>query len=584
MRCTTYLIMAVLICIPLNLSPLQAAATFPAAAPAAAESLTEDPVASDPVTEFLRHRLETLGSPGELEAGGEILLATELLLELYEARAYTTLWLQDRQPVQAALALPEAIRNARNEGLRPEDYHLEALERALTRVMSADGEFEARLFVDLELLATDAFLTLARHFADGKVDPLAIDTRWFVPATDTSLLPHLDAALTAENVSVQAALDDLLPTHPAYAALRERLALQRALRDTESWTIVDAGPALRRGDSGVRVNALARRLAELGDIETAWAEGDRFDAVIEAGVLRFQRRHGLEADGVVGAQTLGALNVSPAARINQLKVNMERWRWLPRDLGPEYVLVNIASFQMSVHADSEEVLRQPVVVGRPFRMTPVFSHRMTYLVLNPSWEVPTRLAAQDQLPLIRRDAGYLEQMGFTVLRGWGANETEVDPSTVDWMAVNPRAFPFRLRQRPGPLNALGQVKFMFPNAHNVYLHDTPARGAFAAADRALSSGCIRLSDPMALVDWLLVQRGPTATLSPERISSILESGQETTVRLRRPMPVHLLYWTAWVEDDQQVHYTRDVYQRDGAVLDALLGTAPAASAPETSLL
>ena len=570
MHYSSYLIRALLIGISLCLLPSPGEAT--------------DPVATDPVAEFLRHRLEAVGQPGELEAAGQLLLATELLQELYEARAYGTLWLRDRRPLQAVLELPDAIRSARDEGLRPEDYHLEALEQALTRVLSADGDLDPQLYVDLELLASDAFLTLARHFADGKVDPVAIDPKWFVPAAATSLLPHLDAALQSENVSVKTVLQRLLPTHSAYAALRERLAMQRALRDTASWSFIDAGPALRNGDSGSRVNALAHRLAELSDIEPAWADDDRFDAVVEAAVQRFQRRHGLDADGVVGAQTLAALNVSPAARIDQLKVNMERWRWLPRNLGPEYLLVNIASFEMSVHADGAEILRQPVVVGRPYRMTPVFSHRMTYLVLNPSWEVPPRLAAQDQLPLIRRDPAYLEQMGFTVLRGWGADEERIDPGTVDWMTVNPRAFPFRLRQQPGPLNALGQVKFMFPNAHNVYLHDTPSRGAFASADRAVSSGCIRLSDPMALVDWLLVRRGPVATLTPERISAIIESGQETTVRLPRALPVHLLYWTAWAEDDQVVHYTRDVYRRDGAVLEALLGTVPAATTPEPSII
>ncbi len=541
---------------------------------------TAVPVATDPVAESLRHRLETLGQAGELEAGGQVLLATELLQDLYEARSYATLWLQDRRPLtEALMQLPDAIRSARDEGLRPEDYHLDALEQSLSRVLSSNGDLEPRHYVDLELLASDAFLTLARHFADGKVDPLVIDPKWFVQATDTSLLPHLYAALKAENVPVKAALERLLPTHHTYVALRARLAMQRALRDSESWTIVDPGPALRRGDSGVRVNALARRLAELGDIATAWANGDAFDTAVEVAVQRFQRRHGLNADGVVGARTLAELNVSPEQRIDQLKVNLERWRWLPRDLGPEYLMVNIASFEMSVHAEGTEVLRQPVAVGLPFRMTPVFSHRMTYLVLNPSWEVPPRLAAQDHLPLIRKDPSYLEQMGFTVLKGWGSAEEEIDPANVDWLAVTPRAFPFRLRQKPGPLNALGQVKFMFPNVHNVYLHDTPARGVFAHADRAISSGCIRLSDPMALVDWLLVRRPAVATLDPDQIRAIIDSGRETTVRLSRPLPVHLLYWTAWIEDDDVVHYAEDVYRRDGAVLEALLGAAPAVSTP-----
>lgn len=528
----------------------------------------------DPVSERLRHRLETLSAPGELEAAGRQLFAAALLQELYEARGYATLWLADGRPVAALRELPEALATAHEEGLNPEDYHLAALERALEVFDAEDEVPEPRLAVDLELLASDAFLTLARHFAHGKVDPTRIDPSWFLTPRDTDLLPILDATLRGELGSVREATQGLLPAYPAYAALRDRLALQRRLDAGNDWTPIPSGPALRDGDSGERVAALVDRLAKLGDLETAWAENGRFDSIVGDAVRRFQQRHGLDADGIVGPRTLTALNVSPQERSAQIQVNMERWRWLPSDLGNEYVLVNIARFQMSVHADGEEVFRQPVVVGRPYRRTPVFSHRMTYLVLNPSWEVPPRLAAQDQLPQIRRDPEYLERMGFDVLQGWGANEQRIDPATVDWGSVSARAFPYRLRQRPGPLNALGQVKFMFPNPHNVYLHDTPQRGAFASADRALSSGCIRLSDPMALTEWLLTGPGRPVVRTEAQIAAILESGVETTVRLRTPMPVHLLYWTAWVEGDGRVHYTADIYQRDAPVLEALRQPPP----------
>lgn len=531
----------------------------------AAESWATD---SDDSREALRQRLEWVDADAEIVVNGRILLASRLLQQFYEARHYDTLWLQEGRPRRAVLELPAAIRRAREEGLRPEDYHLLALEQLLTQLAS-DDDATPRLMADVELLASDAFLTLARHYADGKVNPLDIDPAWFMPATETNLLPLLDNALQEDAPPVGDMLRALLPAYPAYAALRERLALQRSLRDDADFVPLQAGPALRQGDSGPRVEALAARLAALGDLQTAWGEGDRFDAVLDAAVRSFQRRHGLDADGVVGPRTLAALNVSPQQRIEQLRVNMERWRWLPEDLGSEYILVNIASFEMTVQAGDDTVMRQPVVVGRPYRRTPVFSHRMTYLVLNPSWEVPPRLAVQDQLPLIRQNPEYLDTMGFTVLQGWGANEVRVDPADIDWQALGPRRFPYRLRQQPGPLNALGRVKFMFPNPHNVYLHDTPQRGAFASADRALSSGCIRLSDPMAMVTWLLVERPTTPVLAQERIDAILEGERETTVRLHRPLPIHLLYWTAWVENDGRVHYTADIYQRDGAVLEAL---------------
>ncbi len=540
--------------------------------------------ANDPVGERLRHRLESVIEPMSLEAAGQTLFTTSLLRELYEARGFQTLWLDEGRPLPALAELPEAIAGAHEEGLNPQDYHLEALQAVMAEFEASGSDLPPRYVVDLELLATDAFLTLAKHYADGKVDPTRIDPSWFLSPRDTDLLPILDATLRGDLGSVIEATRGLLPSQPAYGALRDRLALQREFDASGEWTRVPPGPTLRRGDRGERVEALTRRLAELGDLETAWAENGSFDAIVEDAARRFQTRHGLEPDAVVGPRTLAALNVSPAERIAQLQVNMERWRWLPPDLGTEYILVNIASFSMSVHADGEEVFRQPVVVGRPYRRTPVFSHRMTYLVLNPSWEVPPRLAAQDQLPLIRRDPEHLERMGFDVLRGWGAAEERIDPATVDWLSVSASRFPFRLRQRPGPLNALGQVKFMFPNQHNVYLHDTPARGTFASADRALSSGCIRLSDPMALTEWLLARPGRPPIRTPQQIAAILESGVETTVRLRTPVPVHLLYWTAWVESDGRVHYTGDIYQRDGAVLEALLLPPPSQNPTNGSVM
>ncbi|MCH8544901.1 MAG: L,D-transpeptidase family protein [Alcanivorax sp.] len=531
------------------------------------------------VAERIRHRLEVLQAPGELEAGGERLYTAAVLQDFYEARGYRPIWFDDATPRAALAGLPAAIAAAHNEGLLPAHYHLAALETVLAELASRPAtQRDSRVVTDAELLASDAFLLLAKHYADGKVDPGQVDPGWFLGREDTVLVPALEQAARGDVGAPASMLAALLPPQPAYAALRERLALQRALLSGE-WTPVAQGPTLREGDSDERIEQLRRRLTELADLPEdavpAQAEAlTHFDAPLAAAVRRFQRRHGLEADAVVGARTLEALNVPPEARIEQLRVNMERWRWLPADLGNEHILVNIAGFFMSVMADGEEVMRQRVVVGRPYRRTPVFTGRMTYLVLNPSWEVPHSLAVQDQLPQIRRDPDYLRDMGFQVLRGWGAQEERIDPATVDWQALGPRSFPYRLRQSPGPRNALGQAKFMFPNQYNVYLHDTPARGLFAREDRAASSGCIRVSDPVGLAEWLLDGPGRPQAMSRERIRRTLDQGVETTVRLGRAVPVHLLYWTAWVEADGQVYYVRDIYDRDPAVRTALNEAPP----------
>ena len=215
------------------------------------------------------------------------------------------------------------------------------------------------------------------------------------------------------------------------------------------------------------------------------------------------------------------------------------------------------------------VMEQRVIVGKPARQSPVFTGNMTYIVLNPSWEVPPSIAGKDLLPQFQRDPGTVDRMSMQVLSGWGADERAIDAATIDWSRYSATSLPFRLRQRPGPQNALGAAKFMFPNKHNVYLHDTPARGLFAKDERAFSSGCIRIADPVGLAEWVLGPRNGTSVAAPERIQSMLSSGQETMVRLKRPLPVHLLYWTAWTAPDGQVHYRKDIYDRDAKLLRAL---------------
>lgn len=530
--------------------------------------------ADSELRERLRHRLETLHEPGELVAAAQVLQATIPLQTLYERRGWAPIWIDGagratalQQQIFAALDV------AFEHGLDADHYHRQVLESLIGPLApQRSGQVDSRVLVDIELLASDALLTLGHHLLHGRVDPETIDPGWLIERPVPDLFEQLAANRAEAEPDLVKILSGLAPDYPEYRALIDRLALQRALASNGTWRVLESGPLIRPGDSDARLVDIRQRLLWLGDLVPApdaeeQADPAHYDGALLEGVLAFQRRHGLEADGVIGPRTLGELNVTPAQRVEQLRANMERWRWLPSELGEEYILVNIAGFDMSVRAHGETVMTQRVVVGTPFRRTPVFTGRMTYLVLNPSWEVPHRLAVQDQLPRIRADLSYLDRMGFSVLQGWGAEERRVDPETVDWQALSRRHFPFRLRQAPGPENALGRVKFMFPNRHNVYLHDTPARGLFAREERAFSSGCIRVEDPERLTRWLLSERA--AILSPERIDAILADGRETTVRLGAALPVHLLYWTVWVDPQGQVQYRRDIYERDLALIEAL---------------
>ena len=285
-------------------------------------------------------------------------------------------------------------------------------------------------------------------------------------------------------------------------------------------------------------------------------------------VRRFQLRHGLEVDGAVDSATLAALNVPVAARVEQIRINLERWRWLPQDLGRRHILVNIPAFELVVVEDAKPVLDMRVVVGREYRRTPVFTGRMTYLVLNPYWHVPRSIAVIDKLPVLQKNVGYLAEQRMRVFRESGGGREEVAPATVDWGSLSRTSFPFQLRQDPGPLNALGQVKFMFPNQFNVYLHDTPSRELFAPAARSFSSGCIRLEHPMQLAIDLL--RGTSWT--PDAIQRALEDRQDLAITLPEAVPVYLQYWTAWSGEDL-IHLRPDIYDRD-RLLSAALEEAP----------
>jgi murein L,D-transpeptidase YcbB/YkuD len=287
---------------------------------------------------------------------------------------------------------------------------------------------------------------------------------------------------------------------------------------------------------------LRTRLETSGDTTDTADERALFDSGLTSAVVRFQERHGLEPDGLVGPQTLAELNVPIEERIRQIILNMERWRWFPEDLGERYILVNIAGFELTVVDGTDVVERMPVIVGQPYRRTPVFSDVIRYLEFNPFWNVPYSIATIDKLPQLQSNPGALEAIGFEAFR----DGVQVPISNVQWAGFTPRNFPYTLRQRPGPENALGQVKFMFPNQFHVYLHDTPTRGLFSRSARDQPEG--------------------------SRIDEILAAGKTTVVSLRTPLPVHLTYFTAWSEEDGTVQFRPDIYGRDKSLYESLFSS------------
>lgn len=527
------------------------------------------------IQNLLRNRIEAGGWPSNISFGEESIQASIVLPLFYRRRIYKPAWVNDRGPLDTAEDLVKTVREVDLEGLRPEDYHLRKLELILAQIR-ADQERQIppnpdRL-VDLDLLLTDSFLILGSHLLSGRIDPRTLDQQWHVNqrAGDMSLI--LEQALSSKQIGP--ALRSLLPTHAGYRQLRRELAAYRVIAARGGWPVVARGPKLQIGDSSARVVILRHRLAAEGYLENFSPETEAyFDDRLDRSLRKFQQQHGLEIDGILGTHTLEALNVTADDRIRQIIANMERWRWLPHDLGSRYILVNIAGFYLEVVDKGQLQMRMKVVTGKPYLRTPVFSATMTYLVINPFWYVPTSIAREDILPKIKKDATFLSAQKIRVFEGWGADAKEIDPAGIDWQKITAADLKFRFRQDPGPQNALGRIKFMLPNPFDVYLHDTPSKELFDRTRRDFSHGCIRIEKPIELAEYLL-QNHPD--WPPEKIRSTLTGSvtPEQTVKLPEPINVHVLYWTAWLGEDDQIYFSADIYNRDKFLEKALNEPAP----------
>jgi len=523
-------------------------------------SLSGSAAGNGTLTEQLRVRIENGAQQGQRTPAGNHILAEQSLRRFYLQRSFQPAWSDNGSLTTALTELLASIDAASIQGLDPADYHQAALAQL---AMPPLGPGQA---TDLELLATDAYLLLASHYLGGRVNPEQLDPEWRADRRELDLVKHLEQALASDHVG--ASLTELLPQQPGYRLLTEQLVAYRQHLD---WPSVPAGPKLETGSTGPRVAALRARLAADGLLAGSNAPQDTFDSTVADAVRAFQAQHGLETDGVVGSDTLAELNLSRADRARQIRVNLERWRWLPNELGRRHLRVNIADYRLEAWQDGQRQIDMKVIVGRDYRRTPVFSELMRYLVLNPRWVVPPSIAVKDKLPQFRKDPASVVAKGFEIYQGWGSDERRIDPASIDWRAVNGRSFPYRLVQRPGPQNALGQIKFMLPNKFDVYLHDTPDRQLFARNQRNFSSGCIRLQRPLDLAVWVLSETPPW---NRAQIDRELASGVEQTVRLKTPIPVHIQYWTAWVDDADQLQLRRDLYGRDKALAAALDQAAP----------
>lgn len=480
--------------------------------------------------------------------------------DIYRQREFRPLWQTSGGLRPSAHKLIDRLRNAPEHGLCGEDYLLEPLEvllknRAeLLRNQQALSPLDAAVF---DLVLSQAFIFYATHLVEGQVDPALAHVDWRARRRKVDLVKLLPPAVEGESLGTL--LAELIPPHPEYRALMEALVRQREIVAHGGWPIVPEGETLRAGDIDPRMPAVRERLLATGELaQPVSFERNAFGMTTLMAVRRFQEKHGLEPDGVIGPRTLKEMNVTAEDRVRQIELNLERWRWMPRDLGRRHIRINIADFSLQVIEDGQPVLEMPVIVGTPYRRTPVFSAQMSYLEFAPTWTVPATILREDKLPAIKKNPGYLAKHHFRIIRYSGKELDPHEVAAINWRTMTPERFPGELRMDPGPWNPLGRVKFMFPNKFNVYLHDTNERWLFDRSVRTFSSGCIRIGKPVELARYLLRDQ---PKWDEERLQGALERTTPLQVSID-PIPTHIQYWTTWVAADGTARFRTDLYLRD----------------------
>jgi murein L,D-transpeptidase YcbB/YkuD len=480
-----------------------------------------------------------------------------LTRRFYAQRDFTAAWRSDGSGTDLG-SLVGRLGRAAEQGLDPADYPV-ALIRSLA---AAPGDPDSLALLDLA--ATVAFFRYAADLSLGRVVPAVIDTMWAAADRPMDLVARLAGAL--DSGRVDAALGELAPPQREAALLRAALARYRAIADLGGWTGVPGKEPLSLGATGPRVGLLRRRLEITGDVAPGDGGGaEIFDSALDTGVRLAQARHGLTADGVAGPATLAALNVPVTARIRQLELNLERWRWAPRDEGERYLSVNSADYSLAVVDSERSVLTSRIVAGREDWPTPIVDGLLTEITFNPRWSIPHSIAVKEILPILRRDPGYLLRDGIHVTDA--TDQTiELDPALIAWDSVTADEFPYRLWQESGPKNPLGRIRFGIRNRFGVALHDTPYPQTFSVSTRTFSHGCVRVEAAESLAVYLL--RGLPGW-GADSVCAVLGQESERTVAIPAPIPVLIGYWTAWMGSVGEVQFRPDVYRWD-AELDAAL--------------
>lgn len=500
----------------------------------------------------LQARLDAMAKPAGRTIKGARIAGYEFLPRFYEALGGQLAW-SNKANVDA---LKSGIKRSWEDGLIAADFHDKFVSEFETHASDAAEAANA------DLILSDALARLLYQLYFGKVSPNGVEATWNFarPMLTDDPVKIISDAVRAGGVGElieKAKLD-----HAFYKSLKATLQAYTQIEQSGGWPQITAGAPVKVGAKDARIPVIRKRLAITGEYQGSDLTSDTLDEPLSEALKKFQANHGIDPVGTVGNQTLAALNVPVKERIEQIRVNLERARWVLRTIGSDMVVVNIAGFYLRLVFDSKVAWGTRVIVGKPYTKTPVFTGDMSTIVLNPDWAVPKSIVRNEMFPKIIADPSYIKANNYTLTSAKG----QVNPSSVDWSEVSTDTFPYGMVQMPGPNNALGRVKFLFPNKYSVYLHDTPGRTLFDKAGRDFSHGCIRVEDPLKLAELILSNRlGWTRA----KIDGIVDSGKTVQVNLPKALPVLLLYWTVDPQGDGGAKFYSDIYTRDAKLLKAL---------------
>ena len=470
----------------------------------------------------------------------------EQVRRFYAGMGYQLIWIDGERPSERYREFESVLEAADDHGLRAEQYRV-----SLHDPSDGRAKIPHDRAPELDAKTTAAFFRYFSHLTGGQLDPRTFQSTWTLRPEKPELVKALLSAV--QNNDLAGAMERLAPPQSGYRDLQKALVRYRAIAAKGGWPTLPPNTRLKPGEQSGITAVLRRRLAMEGDLDAALEENPSpvFDADLVEALKRFEERHRMKPDGIVDPETAQALNVSVEVNIRTIELNLERWRWLPDALPARYLVVNVPDFRLEAMENGKPIMDMRVVVGAPDNKTPIFADEMTHVVFSPYWNVPTSIAEEETIPRVAGDPGVLARNNMEVV---GASGEIVNPYSVDWSNTKG----LRIRQRPGGSNALGGVKFIFPNNFDVYLHDTNATKLFDRIERGLSHGCVRVEEPHRLAQYVLRD---LPEWTPDAIDAAMKAGQEKHVKLKTPVPVYILYKTAWVHDGG-VRFLKDLYGYD----------------------